>query len=604
MLPQAELAAHAWALLAVWTWAWAGGLPFLPCLPRSFRGGDRWAAVPLLGVAYWAVALFVFPFAAGLVYAIAANLVATAILFGRGFYQSKISPRSDSLPAYKKIQGSRRVLAGWTALLLFVGGAVYSTPLWTQHVPPGMDASMHATNARLIAQRGGLPGDHGPFAPEIPFAAVNQGLLSVAALACLLGATPVAATLAVAQWTYAATILALYLLARWRCAPLASAVLAVSGCWLARGVQDTVNWGGFPTVAGVAVGILAARLVVDGLRWGRTRAALAGALSVGALPLLHGIAAASWLYVVAPPAGLLGLLGARQRYRALGHAVLLAYLVGMVVVQYLVIGRPNLKSDVVERIRQWQLEFAPPVDGWNGIANLPRYLVKESDGILASLLIVSTLTLLWYRRWRPAFLVAWVVLTIGLLVANARFWVLPASALLNPERVVYWILPLTVWTSAWAWRVMARQIPGRAWQLVLAIGLLTLGAARHHHYFQRKACRPILSADEWRMLQWSEQHLNPRQDFVEAAYPSAGSYLPAVAGVAVSGWHVHFVQLADLRALGNQRPATYRWARAADAPAAPASSPRFGDWVLERLPPKTYAALPHLGELPANSATP
>jgi hypothetical protein len=135
---------------------------------------------------------------------------------------------------------------------------------------------------------------------------------------------------------------------------------------------------------------------------------------------------------------------------------------------------------------------------------------------------------------------------------------LPGSLLLYPERVVYWVAPLVALTLALAWRALPETWTRRQdlrWTLVVL--LLVMATGRHLHSYQRIAWQPETSRQDWEALCWAATHLDPRTDFVWAGYKSTGSYLPAVAGVACTGWHVHHFALPDWEARFKDRPVTY-----------------------------------------------
>src|SRR5260370_18186563 len=77
VLPFDVLAGHLAALLLAWACAWGTGLP----LAWLLRVRVGFAGSPLLGVAYWAAALYCLPFSGGLTIAAAiAVLLAAGVL--------------------------------------------------------------------------------------------------------------------------------------------------------------------------------------------------------------------------------------------------------------------------------------------------------------------------------------------------------------------------------------------------------------------------------------------------------------------------------------------------------------------------------------------
>ena len=60
-------------------------------------------------------------------------------------------------------------------------------------------------------------------------------------------------------------------------------------------------------------------------------------------------------------------------------------------------------------------------------------------------------------------------------------------------------------------------------------------------------------------LVWAKHHLDPKKDYVETAYNSPGSYLPAVAQIGCNGWHCHHFLARQVQAANAHRPCTHRF---------------------------------------------
>jgi hypothetical protein len=541
MVPMSEMLDHFFALGLVWCWAWLAGrlLAGMAGRPRGF------APSVLLGIAFWATALFLLPFRHGL------DIAALVVIAG------------NIVLAY------RNRTAGWPAWtqqctrangILLVGCGAYATLLLTHFVPPGMDASMHTTAARLIAEQNMLPRTFAPMASDISFTAVNVGLPAVASLAIRCGAAPVSAMLAAEQLTFAATILATYLMLRLWTRQTPAALLAVFALWSTRGAQETVGWGGFPTVAAMALGLYAARLLIDVARRPHTAAALPLGILIAALPLVHGVAAATWLYGAAPLAVIVGLKMSRQRRAALVTLGLSAGVAIVPLIAYVVVSGTHVSEENVEWTRNFQKDYAPAGEGWALLRSVPYYVRRGAGnaGVLGG--VLASFVLLWHRRWAAlAVLLAGTIL-LCLLVANSRVWLLPMSMLLYPERVIYWATPLAAVAMALAWQALTPQVRRSRIVQVAVVGILVIfGIASHIHGYQRMALCPVVTELEWEALCWAEENLDRTRDFVDAPYKTAGSYLPAVSGVGVSGWHIHHFSLDEVRKYIYPRQATYQF---------------------------------------------
>jgi hypothetical protein len=539
MLTSGEVGGHFLALVLIWLAACLPGFVVTSLLPPPLRQRDGWASWPLLGVAWWACALYVFCFAGGLW--VAGGLAALAGLWL--LWQN----------------GIPRVRYSWRALgVLALGASSFATPLFTQHAPPGMDATLHTANSRFLAQHAGLAKNYAPMTTEVSLPAVNLGMPTVTAVAILLGAQPAAASLASEQLAYACLILALYLLLRLIGSRPVSAVLAVGVVWLARASPAAFCWGGYPTVMGLAVAVFAARLVVDVPRRGFGPGFIPLGLCLASLPLIQGNEAAVWIYLAMPAAGAAAMALARKRWAALASLTAAGTFAGIILLVYLLQARPTLDDAVRMQIWDWQQASLPAgIPLW---ALVPDLLLQNAGRTLIAFLLLPFVLLAWRRCWRSLAMTAWLGLVFCLLIANARAWLLPASPLLYPDRIVPWVEPLTALVLVLAWRAWRRGMPLRpVLAALLAIVFLGFAFTRHKYNFQREAFRPVIDDDSWAALAWAGTHLDPARAFVIANYNSPGAYLPAVAGILPSCWHIHFMQEKDHAALWGKRPYSHHW---------------------------------------------
>jgi hypothetical protein len=540
VVPLDVLGNHLVALMLTWTCAWGTGLPlaWLLRLRVGFAGGA------ILGVAYWAAALYCLSFAGGLaIAAIVAGLLLAATL---------CQPR-----AWRALRQSLYGLSR-ADVVLGLGCAAYASIVATQFVPPGMDASMHTMAARLIAQEWGMPTTYAPFAPDLPFPPVTLGLPAFCGVVIRMGADPASAMLACEQLTFSAFLLGTYLVLRLWTTRMGAAFPALVAAWSARNAQETAGWGGFPTVMSMALGLLATRLLFDLARRPRAGTAVALGLLIGAMPLVHGAGAGSWLYCIAPVAGVVALLWSRRRSAALRHLLLAGGVCGIILAACVIGSRPVPSEPQREFMREWHRGFAPTGEGWALALSAPNYVKTGAGSLSIYVGFLGALVLLIRGRFVPVIAAIAVTMLVSLVAANARYDALPGSFLLFPERVVYLAPPLAALMMALGWRALPSALRGTPlvrWGVPLALLGLTL--PRQYNHFQRIAWTPMISADGWAALCWAREHLDPQHTYVAAPYNSTGSYLPSVAGIACSGWAMHYLCFRDELRAYDHRPPTH-----------------------------------------------
>ncbi len=543
MIDTPAFADHIWALVVLLVASAAPGSVLVRLAPR-LRGLDAWCATLLLGAAYWSAAAYLLPFRGGLL--LAGTLAAAALC-------TLLRKRQR---AVLRLRSRRAILAA----AVLVGGAFpYLTPLWFKYVPDGMDASRYMVSTRLITEHGRIPESWAPFAPQIPFGSANHGAAVIAAVADAAGATSASAVLAVIPLTFASLIAGLFLVLRLAARRVPAAIMAVALAWLANQAQRTLDWGGFPEVLALAVGLLALRLLVDTLRGKGASLSLPLGLCVAAMPLLHGCIAAGWLHVLAPLAAVVGLRLSRRWQRGLGYTGSAAVVAGVILAAYLLTSQPILDDDAKAWIRANELDQAPQATGFTLLRASAGYLLRWMGRFPSLLLVAALFVLAFKRRFAWFSLVVAALLLNALMVANARHELLPTTWLLYPTRLRE--LPLVVLAVALllAWRALQRPRPVRPRvAAILATSLLVAAATHHWRYYQRVATQPVIGPAAWRVLTWARANLPPEESFVAGYYGAAGVYLPGVAGIAFTDAHYHIAdQYAAGRRMAAERPITH-----------------------------------------------
>src|SRR5207244_3900530 len=139
--------------------------------------------------------------------------------------------------------------------------------------------------------------------------------------------------------TFTLLIVATHLLLRSWIARTPAALLAVVSVWTARSTQASLEWGGYPTVLSVAVGLFAACLLWQQMRSTSWRLSMATGASIAAIPLIHGVGAGTWLYCVGPWIVLAAFLQARDRKAMLRGLAASAMIAAAFLVVYRTAGR-------------------------------------------------------------------------------------------------------------------------------------------------------------------------------------------------------------------------------------------------------------------------
>ncbi len=443
------------------------------------------------------------------------------------------------------------LLAGFAALT-----ALHLLPMRSWTVAPGADMSMHTLMARLVSEAGRLPESYEPLYPLQGFGSYLSGLPVTAAVLSLLSGLPVHRTsLAVSLLAYPALAGGLFLVAR-RFASDAAAFVAAWVVATTCNSYSVLEWGGNPTILSLALGFAAiapavatrpGALARDGAFTFPLLAAGSGLAHV--IPLLGlGWAfplAAIWWTAGAPRGSRARLLAAWVALAVAGARLLaIPHLTG-----------PGLRATAGETAwaLRWQRDSAHSYQGtWVDFPlTIWGYLWRRlgGGGLAAAVLGVAGTLAARDRRHLP-----WIAFSGAalLLVLNSRYWILPGSYALYPERMAMLLwAPLaallataaaTAWELGTTWKRQALRWGAAGFALLVAVAAAGDAVGLRLRLAGR---RIAVTENDLRMMRWIEARL-PAGAVVENDHGDAGLWIPALAFRAVTRPHLHVFYQDDL----------------------------------------------------------
>jgi hypothetical protein len=134
-------------------------------------------------------------------------------------------------------------------------------------------------------------------------------------------------------------------------------------------------------------------------------------------------------------------------------------------------------------------------------------------------------------------------LTLGVVV-NARFWILPASYALYPDRVALLLVPVAarivgISVDAWNRRRSRRARIGGGF----AVGASVVAGMAI--WFVPAMASVAVTADDREAIRWIDGHA-PKDAIIENNYGDAGIWIPALAHRAVCSPHVNIIYMEEL----------------------------------------------------------
>jgi hypothetical protein len=450
-----------------------------------------------------------------------------------------------------------RALAAAAALAAAVF-ALRAWPLALGPAPAGADMSMHTYLTQLILRADGVPSSYRPILPIDSFATFPVGFHTLAALVAELSLLPAyRAAFWLSAGAHALLSLTLFALARSTVGTAPALLAAFVFSFLVKEPQYMVLWGGNPTVMAIAFAALFAATLARFSEWDAWDVLLAAA-SLAALLLLHTIVFVQSCYAIGLPFAAQQLASGRLRSSdGLARAGGLALATLLLVLPYLAGFDPGVVTpEVREWIRGWVRDTA---HAWQGTLadaawTIPGYVLdRHGDRLLVYTGVAALGTwrlchagrpLLWQQLGMLAALFA--------LVLNTRYWVLPLSYLVYPERTAAMTsLPLAVLFGhglVWLWesRPLLARLPA-ALRLAgvaaaaLAVALLVQGGVRRYfldRYVNGCIAESSVTPADLEAIAWLAAHARP-DDVVVTNYGDAGAWIPGIAFLAVTAPHVN-----------------------------------------------------------------
>jgi len=396
-----------------------------------------------------------------------------------------------------------------SAFVWIAGIAIFAVLARSVLVAPGVDGAMHTAVARVLADAGGHPRSFRPLWPIDSFDSYPVGQPTLTALiAETAGLGWRESGLAGHALAYALVVIAFAAaLSRWTGGRASGMVAGVVAVLAARSPLYFWSWGGAPNAMGIAFGVASLAAATDA--FADSRSAASCALFAAASLLTHGTTAAAFTYVALPLIAIAvwrrpALRNGALRLAAAAAAVLL------LAAPYLCTVRPLLSSDEVAWVRQTAAQTA----SWGLFALMLHDVPLIAGGVALLILPARDRT----RALLPLALAAGLLL----LVLNGRFFILPISVLLYPDRVaVLLLLPLAALAHdalAARPRLAALCVAG----LLAHAGFLharTVAAGREH---------ALATEDDLRLLS-----ALPRCTIL-TNYGDAGQWIPALAALPIT----------------------------------------------------------------------
>lgn len=466
-----------------------------------------------------------------------------------------------SLPSFKMRDISYVLL---TIVLIYLFHPLY----FQQIAPSGADMARHTLVARLIQEKNRYPENYQPLLPITHFGASPFGFSLIAANISLLSKLPVyRSTLLLTMFAYPLFGLGLYIFLKNYFSSFISLLTTFLVLFSSIEVTRYLYWGGNPTIVSIAFLLFAL--------------SLAQRMSKKDFPyfpnifLLSSIIFASFTTHNIPPTiasfsilpvGLYLILKNPSR----GTFLPLIYLflsLALLSVPFLTSTKLPTK-ETIDWVKDWQRN---QLHSWTGnwfdsVKTIPLYIKARINSPLFDFsiagLIVSLFVKNKYKYWFYLSL-----FTIFVIILNSRYWFLPLSPLLYPDRTVtVALVPISFFAAFFLSNIQAllKKFGGVAFSyLVILILFLIFPAEKRNILNQSKLNykdtlegsrnESSVTPDDIKAFDWISKNTNQEVLF-DNNYGDAGLWIPAIAYRATKVNHVLPADFDELQKMFNHKP--------------------------------------------------
>lgn len=429
-------------------------------------------------------------------------------------------------------------------------------PLTFISIPPGCDTAMHGYITRLIINNDGLPHSYRPILPVDYFGSYSAGYHILTAMFSWfkVGLLRHAINL-ISVMVYPLALLGIIFFFRQFFSERTAVFTAIIFWGLNSTLQNTISWGGNPTMLAFGACMFTAGIIVYAIKEKSSLFFILSAIPLATIPLIHAIPAVTFAYMA--PLGYCILLyhfKDSRKWLLINTATLVVATL-LLLTPFLIHFRNENSPELLQMIKDWQNKMMGSRLTGNVGSNLLitldeiKYRIGELPVILAGVCMIA---LLVFRRYRQVVITLCFLAMTYVLIFNYGYWFLPLSELLYPERIVFF----TIIIMAFFLGYMLQLLEDRRYNFsvfhynisvysLLVLILFVCSGVRIYNTSQSLK-NSAFHCDEPTMQAFDWINSNtPANAMLVASYNDAGMWIPTFTNRATLGTHLHFIHLVQ-----------------------------------------------------------
>jgi len=440
-------------------------------------------------------------------------------------------------------------------------------PMLDVITPPGADMSMHAYITKLITLGNGVPKNYSPILDIERFDSFPVGFHTISALISILGNIPeYRTTFIMSCLTYVLVAVFLFLFLKnfvsWEYALISSIVFT----FLTANPRGFIGWGGNPTIFSLSFFIMFIHLMNKLEETENNWLIVFSALILAFVFLTHSIIFISAAYLFGVSFLVYFIL--TKQYR---NYKWIKYL--KIIILFFIISLPYLLNFdynlVTEGAKSWIKDWVTnTAHVWHGsikdfIWTIPLYILNYvfGHGLVRFSIIFCFLglTFMLKKNTKSAIHnIIFIIISI-LLILNTKYWILPFSYSLYPERIATMnIIPLSLFLAYFfcLLEYYGTKLTNKTFIshsiIVILISTLFLAPIFNKDQFVNLSWMSSVTKEDSRAINWLKDN-TPQEEIIDNNYGDAGLWIPAIISRQITNAHVNVVYLDKLKPSGEAR---------------------------------------------------
>jgi len=449
-----------------------------------------------------------------------------------------------------------------TLIFIFLGFLRF-VPYFQLITPSGADMSWHTSISQLIINKNGVPDNYHPAFNIQEFNSFPSGFQTISAIISIIGRLPsYRGSFIVTCITYLLLPLFLYLFLKKSVSWPFALATSIAFSFYTSNPQGFTGWGGNPTIFALDFLIFFMALLdkIEENRW----FIIFSAFALTSVFLSHTVIFIQAAYAFGISLLVFLIIKKKYKFSDLSKYLLVLFVFALICLPYLL--NVNLGS-ATQEVKNWIRNWVTNMDhDWHGtifnfIWTIPLYISNYVFGLakfrfVALLFSFLGIIIAIYKERKKAVQYLVFAIVCILLILNVKYWILPFSYLIYPERTATMIIiPVSFFFSLTVEKIFScskkcLNLSDKFYKILifamLFIVLLPVPLFNGANYVQAIAGSNSVTPQDFKAIEWLGENTNPK-DVIANNYGDAGLWIYPLISRPITTPHINVMYLYEVK---------------------------------------------------------